>query len=177
MEDFHKGQAVSRRYRNRRIGDFLKELDLAEGRSTGVPKILRAMRKNGSPDPIFESDEDRTSFLVRLPVHDRVLLEPSEQGTPQVTPQGTPQGTEQGDGHVAQLVIALTGELSRAELQAALELRDRHHFIASYLRPALEAGLIEMTIPDKPTSQNQRYRRTATGQALAQRIMDKSTVT
>ena len=149
---------MSRRYRNRRIGDFLKELDLAEGRSTGVPKILRAMRKNGSPDPIFESDEDRTSFLVRLPVHDRVLLEPSEQGTPQVTPQGTPQGTEQGTEqvipHVQQLVVALTRELSRAELQAALNLDHRSHFIATYLRPALEAGLIEMTIPDKPTSQN-----------------------
>ena len=47
-------------YRNRRIGEFLKELELAEGRSTGVPKILRAMRQNGSLEPVFESDEDRT---------------------------------------------------------------------------------------------------------------------
>ena len=53
MEDFKRGQAVSRRYRNRRIGEFLKELDLAEARSTGVPKIFRAMRRNGSPDPVF----------------------------------------------------------------------------------------------------------------------------
>jgi len=29
---------VSRRYRNRRIGEFLKELNLTEGRSTGIPK-------------------------------------------------------------------------------------------------------------------------------------------
>ena len=34
MEDLQQGRAVSRRYRNRRIGEFLKELDLAEGRST-----------------------------------------------------------------------------------------------------------------------------------------------
>ncbi|MYF93044.1 MAG: transcriptional regulator, partial [Gemmatimonadetes bacterium] len=47
MDDFKKGQAVSRRYRNRRIGEFLKELDLAEARSTGVPKVCRAMRRNG----------------------------------------------------------------------------------------------------------------------------------
>ena len=69
MEDLRQGRAVSRRYRNRRIGEFLKELDLAEGRSTGVPKILRTMRKNGSPPPSFETDEDRTWFLVRLPAH------------------------------------------------------------------------------------------------------------
>lgn len=29
---------VCRRYRNRRIGEFLKELELTEGRSTGIPK-------------------------------------------------------------------------------------------------------------------------------------------
>jgi ATP-dependent DNA helicase RecG len=48
MEDFRVGRAASRRYRNRRIGEFLKELDLTEGRSTGVPKILRSMAANGS---------------------------------------------------------------------------------------------------------------------------------
>lgn len=53
MEDLRAGRAVSRRYRNRRIGEFLKELDLTEGRSTGVPKILRAMQGNGSPPPEF----------------------------------------------------------------------------------------------------------------------------
>ena len=59
MADLRTGRAVSRRYRNRRIGEFLKELDLAEGRSTGIPRILRAMRENGSPAPLFESDDDR----------------------------------------------------------------------------------------------------------------------
>ena len=69
MEDLQQGRAVSRRYRNRRIGEFLKELDLAEGRSTGVPKILRAMRNNGPPAPRFETDDHRTWFLVRLAAH------------------------------------------------------------------------------------------------------------
>ena len=171
MEDFKKGQAVSRRYRNRRIGEFLKELELAEGRSTGVPKILRAMRQNGSPAPIFESDEDRTWFLVRLPVHERARPEPSGQDTQQDTEHDTGQVTGQDTGqvtdHVEQLVAAVTGEMSRAELQAALSLTHRDYFTATYLRPALEAGLIEMTLPDKPTSRNQRYRRTAAGEALA----------
>ena len=177
MEDFEKGQAVSRRYRNRRIGEFLKELDLAEGRSTGVPKILRAMRENGSPAPIFESDEDRTWFLVRLPVHERVRPEPTEQDTEHDTGQVTGQDTGQDTGQVEQLVVALTREMSRAELQAALNLTHRDYFTAAYLRPALEAGLIEMTLPDKPTSRNQRYRRTAAGEALARRANAKDSPT
>lgn len=55
-----------RRYRNRRIGEFLKELGLTEGRNTGIHKILRALRQNGSPDPLFETDEDRLYFMVTL---------------------------------------------------------------------------------------------------------------
>ena len=60
--------------------------------------------------------------------------------------------------------------MSRAQLQEVMKLRDRSHFNTFYLKPALEAGLIEMTLPDKPTSRNQRYRRTAAGQVLAERI-------
>ena len=195
MEDLKNGQAVSRRYRNRRIGEFLKELELAEGRSTGIPKILRAMQQNGSPAPVFESDDDRTWFLVRLPVHERALNGRSGGGVPQripddtqhVTEQGTGQGTEQVTGqgtpqvtpqvidNVEQLVNALTGEMSRAQLQAALKLRDRKHFATVYLQPALKAGLVEMTLPDKPNSRNQRYRRTAQGDALAEQIKGKNT--
>jgi ATP-dependent DNA helicase RecG len=55
--------------RNRRIGEFLKELRLAEGRGTGLPKIFRAMRDNGSQEPSFDFDEERTYFRVTLPAH------------------------------------------------------------------------------------------------------------
>lgn len=47
----------------------LKELKLAETRSTGIPKIFRAMAANGSPEPRFEFDEGRTYFTVVLPIH------------------------------------------------------------------------------------------------------------
>ena len=55
--------------RNRRIGEFLKELGLAEGRLTGLPRVFRAMEANGSPTPRFEFDEQRTFFQVTLPAH------------------------------------------------------------------------------------------------------------
>ena len=166
MEDLQTGRAISRRYRNRRIGEFLKELDLAEGRSTGIPKILRAMRENGSPAPVFESDDDRIWFLTRLPVHAQANVGPTGYDTGHDAPHVTGQVT----GQVERLVAALTREMGRAHLQAVLRLAHRDHFTAAYLRPALEAGLIEMTLPDKPTSRNQRYRRTAVGHALAQTL-------
>jgi hypothetical protein len=58
-------------------------------------------------------------------------------------------------------------EHSREELQALLKLSDRHNFKKLYLLPALQGGLIERTIPDKPNSRLQKYRLTATGEVLA----------
>jgi ATP-dependent DNA helicase RecG len=55
--------------RNRRIGEFLKELRLAEARGTGIPKIRRKMKENGSPEPKFEFDDERTYYRTTLPIH------------------------------------------------------------------------------------------------------------
>ena len=72
----------------------------------------------------------------------------NDQPTPQVTPQ------------VEALLDALSNkELSAAELMSLLSLKDRKSFRVRYLQPALAAGLIERTIPDKPTSRLQRYRK------------------
>lgn len=60
--------------RNRRIGEFLIELDLAEGRGTGIPKIRRKMRENGSPEPKFEFDTGRTYFRAILPAHPQYVV-------------------------------------------------------------------------------------------------------
>ena len=68
-EDIEKYQMRTRRYRNRRIGDFLKELNLAEGRNTGIPTAIKKIKENGSPLPKLLTDEDRTFFSVIVPIH------------------------------------------------------------------------------------------------------------
>lgn len=70
LEDLRAGKRIhARRYRNRRLGDFLKELDLTEGRGTGIPTVKKELEKNGSSDASYESDEDRTFFYVSIPCH------------------------------------------------------------------------------------------------------------
>lgn len=80
MEAVRTGMSLrSRRYRNRRLGEFLKELDLTEGRATGIPTIQDELRENGSPQATIETDEERTYFLIDIPCHpdfisDKVVL-------------------------------------------------------------------------------------------------------
>ena len=70
LEDLRAGKRVyARRYRNRRLGDFLKELNLTEGRGTGIPTVKKELKNNGSDDASYESDEERTYFYVSIPCH------------------------------------------------------------------------------------------------------------
>ena len=87
------------------------------------------------------------------------------QVTPQVTPHVAPQVTPQ----VVALLKKVSGEMTRQELTDALGLKDRKHFGDAYLQPALEAGLLEMTIPEKPQSSKQRYRLTDLGRTVVER--------
>jgi hypothetical protein len=59
--------------------------------------------------------------------------------------------------------------MTREQLRDALGLRDDKHFREAFLNPAIEAGLVEMTIPDKPRSSRQKYRRTAKGTTVVRR--------
>ena len=85
----------------------------------------------------------------------RMIMDAVSTSTPEVTPDVTPE---------VRLLSAFTGEMTRQQLKAALGLKDDEHFRKAYLLPALKAGLIEMTIPDKPRSSRQKYRLTGKGQ-------------
>lgn len=71
----------ARVYRNRRIGDFLKELKLIEGRNTGFPNAIKALKANGSGMPHFEMDKERSFLSVTIPIHPYFLRASSDKDT------------------------------------------------------------------------------------------------
>jgi ATP-dependent DNA helicase RecG len=74
--DFEKGIVRIRRYRNRRIGGFLKELELTEGRGTGIPTIIAVLKNNGSPAPLFDTDEpNRGYFVTEIKIHPEFMAD------------------------------------------------------------------------------------------------------
>ena len=108
---------------------------------TGTLKVIDWCRDNANPAPVWE--EQTGSVLV--------TFRPAPGFTPQVTPE------------VAKILPLCAIPKSKRELQEAISIRDEKHFREAYLRPAIEAGLLERTIPDKPQSSKQRYRLTDQG--------------
>lgn len=175
MEALQAGRSVARRYRNRRIGEFLKELELCEGRSTGIPTILKELSDNGSGKPSFETDAERTSFLVRLPIRPepesmKTVSKPipfvgSTDGSgPSRDQDGTKKGTKTAlSRHQVSVMFKCLEPSSLVELLNEFNRSDRTKFRNQVINPLLELKYLAMTIPDKPTSRYQKYATTQAG--------------
>ena len=167
IEALNSDKIVARRYRNRRIGEFLKELDLTEGRCTGIPTIREAMAENGSPPPRFSTDEGRTYFLVELPVHPQM---PGIQAQVQAHDEAQDQAHVLNETERRVLEALQKGPMATVQISAALGHSGRSGAIKLALTHLESIRLIELTIPDKPRSRNQMRRLTPSGKAwLAKR--------
>lgn len=62
------------------------------------------------------------------------------------------------DANIGRLLDVMeTYPLTAAEIMNRLGLKALNSFRKNYLQPSIEAGYVGMTLPDKPTSRNQRY--------------------
>ena len=86
------------------------------------------------------------------------------------TLQATLQANEEVLEAINRVIMVLDGEMKRAMIQELLGMKDRVNFVSNYLTPSLESTLIEMTIPETPTHQEQRYRLTSKGIELKKKL-------
>ncbi len=137
-----------------------------------------AIEKNSSPPAEFEFDEDHSYFMVRLPIHPAALevAESAARAESGVT-QKIGIGETALAGEVGSTKLALSrhqvdilrkclADMEIADLMAIAGRADRTKFRNQVLRLLLTDDLLEMTIPDKPTSSKQRYRITDKGRNL-----------
>ena len=138
--------------RNKLLADLFHRLGEVEKVGSGILRIEQTLKEAKVP-PMRSRFTGFCTFIF-----DRII----PQDTPQVTPQVTPQDK--------MLFILYDKELSRDEIMEVIDLKDRKHFREIYLNPAIRSGFIEMTIPDKPNSPNQKYRLTSKGRSYLSKI-------
>ena len=138
------------------LGAFFREIDRADELGSGMRKMMLHGKQYGGANP----------QLIEGDVFRMIISAPEFGDNPADVPKNG-QVTGQVTGQVQRLLSAFENEHSREDLQIRLGLKHRDTFMENYLKPALEAGLIEMTIPDKPTSSKQKYRLTEQGKQLS----------
>jgi predicted HTH transcriptional regulator len=147
VEDMRQGVS---KIRNHVLARVFKELNLIEQWGSGVRRIFSEAQALGLPEPQILELGLRMRLVVRL-------AESLQVSTPY--PTRAEQVTEQVTEQVKRLLACLKNEpLSTKAVMQQLGLAHRPTFIQTYLQPALQAGLIEMTQPDSPKSPTQKYR-------------------
>lgn len=169
IQSLNSDRIVARRYRNRRIGEFFKELKLTEGRCTGIPKIRATMAQNGSPPPRFSTDEGRTYFLAELPIHPQFARVLTLGG-------GHDGGHDLSATELRILLAVATQPKNTSQLASELGYSGRTRNLRDALARLLQAELIAHTIPDKPRSKNQKVRITNQGRAWFERKTEVATI-
>jgi len=186
-EEFFQGRSMPR---NREIMRVFRDLELVEHLGSGVHRILKAYDKS-----IFQISENffEISFPFEKDYLELIKNEKIKQQTKQETDQVKKQdkqltnsvidnNTDPVTDPVTDLVTDLvkkllitiaTDELSPNEIRNKLNLKHRQTFRKNYINPATEQKLIEMTIPDKPNSRNQKYRLTKKGIGLRNKLINK----
>ena len=120
--------------RNPALAVMTEVLVGAENRYSGIPTIRREMAAHNLPEPVFENR--RNEFVVTL--YNQVQEKPVQS---------------------AETLLDFCKEpRSRKEIAAFLGLKTASYATDRYIRPMLEEGKLEMTIPDKPKSTRQKYR-------------------
>ncbi len=202
-----------------RLGEFLKELELTEGRATGIPTILKALKDNGSPAPRFLTHSDYSFFEVELFIHpsfvsktpivldldtmvwdihgidellERLLLG-IDEGVSGDIANDRAKTTQKFDNLFFKIKDALAGDtvgdiaggisggiaekmiqvllwagtpIERKELLKAIGLSGNVKNYNTYIAPLVAINWLTMTIPDKPTSPNQKYLTTLKGRLV-----------
>jgi len=143
------------------IARFFREIGPADELSSGMRKLIKYGKAYGGSDPeMIEGDIFR--IIVKCPDFETTPAEQADTRghAPTVTPT------------VRMLLTLLhkNGECSSMDIHQALGLKDRSHIHKSYLQPALVAGYIEMTLPEKPNSRLQQYRLTEKGGNILQSL-------
>ncbi len=175
--------------RNPSIAMAMRRIAMCEQAGTGLRMMREAWRKLGHPSPTYKNDRAGKAFELFIPELDKEVDKASDLvkamfgGSPHpkahdeahdeahdsdhVADHVTDHVADHVTDHVSHQIIgvlrAIDGELSRKKLQSLMKIQHRVHFYEHYLRPAITAGYIEMTIPDKPKSVLQKYRLTQKG--------------
>ncbi|WP_449033292.1 Fic family protein [Porphyromonas sp.] len=137
-------------YRNPIIAEAMRGLKYVNMFNRGIQRVKNMLKENGNPEPKFNVSKVTAFEVTVQPSLSLNLVTDGEKVTKSAT-----KSTE-----LMNEVIAFCEEpRSLTEIMAHLGLKHRNNTKSRYIDPLIENGFLEMTIPDKPKSRSQKYKR------------------
>jgi ATP-dependent DNA helicase RecG len=164
--ELRQGKA-SAKWRNQSLAWFLSRLQLAQAEGQGIPTILRSMREEGCPPPIFEMNESRVICL--LPAHPRHALAREHRVIEEAISLGQFERAQKAVSDIlAQDSMNFRSVQLFAEVQRAIGdpapvrafLREHQNDLNSLPAPALTQLADVLTLAPSPTKEDLAFART-----------------
>ena len=154
------------------LAESLYLTNYIERMGTGTRDMIAECRAAGLPEPEFTLTDGFVA-TIRRPVREPARSRKQSVGKTLPVDERL-KLTDPVTDPVDRLILLLkSGEVLPSTLQKKLGLKHRQTFRENYLHPALENGLLERTIPEKPTSRLQKYRLTEKGRKTLERLMNE----
>lgn len=135
-------------YRNPVIAEAMRGMKYVNMFNRGIQRVKNMLAENGNPEPYFDVSKI-TAFEVTIrPSLSLNLVSGGEKVTKSAT-----KSTER----MNEVIAFCQQPRSLTEIMKHLHLKHRNNAKSRYIDPLIEGGFIEMTIPDKPNSRNQKY--------------------
>ena len=164
---------ISSERRNPILADVMAQLDYMEKRGSGLKRICNETKAlDGYRDelkPVFKSTTSQfmtTIYSMEYEPKDQQLEHNQAEVKQGLSWEQVGTKTGLSWDEVAKLFIALQEPKSMTELKELYRWSNITKFKAKYVSPLIETQFVDMTLPNKPTSPNQRYFLTDGGRAL-----------
>lgn len=132
--------------KNPKIAKFFKEIGWVDELGSGVRNIYKYNKIYSGADPEFVEGD---VFKTIIPL--------TKQASTQATTQATTQAEDVRDDGIKALLEFCSIPRTRNEMQEFMQLKNREYFRKKILNPLIKGNLLKLTMPDKPTSPNQKY--------------------
>ncbi len=161
-EEFFNGISIPR---NKELMRIYRDVELVESLGSGIPRILKAY---GADCFTFTENFIR----ITLPISGYDHASTGQAQDKHRASAGQVQDKLHTSNPNIERLVTIIGEeqLSVKVMMEKLDLKGRDNFLNQYLIPSRLDGYVAMLYPDKPNSQNQKYRLTAKGLALKESL-------
>ena len=162
IEDLYRRTHTSKP-RNRLIAQTFYDLEIIERYGSGIQRMLDACVVAGLPKPTLEDSMGGFMITFRKAANTAGTKASHLPASEMELAAGTKSGLSRDQ---VKILHKCRTDCAISELMTLAGRANRTKFRDQVMKPLLVAGLMEMTVPDKPNSRLQKYRLTAKGQAV-----------